>query len=52
MQLPSQQVVVRFPERVYRAVWRLFHELVAGGYPDDEKTMGLARRSIEKQREH
>lgn len=39
-------------ERFYQSVWRLFRDLVAGGYPDDNETMALARRSIEKLKEH
>lgn len=39
-----QSKLVRF----HRNVWKLFRLLVAGGYPDNETTMRLARRSAEK----
>lgn len=45
------QINFRWPrdgERFHRRVWAFFDRLVGGGYPDSEKTMDLAYRSILK----
>ncbi len=32
--------------RRHKRVWRFFKQLVAGGYPENDATMRMARRSV------